>query len=52
MMKAIFLKADSVVAWIGPSSRHSGAAIDFISRFANPSMDANMLLEHVESVGA
>lgn len=52
MMKAIFSKADCVVAWIGPSSEHSGAAIEFISRFANPSVDANMLLEHAESEGA
>jgi hypothetical protein len=52
MMKAIFSKADSVLAWIGPSSDHSGAAIEFISLFANPSVDANMLLEHAESEGA
>jgi hypothetical protein len=52
MMKAIFSKADSVVAWIGPSAKHSGAAIEFISRFTNPSVDVNMLLEHAESEGA
>lgn len=51
MMKAIFSKADSVVAWIGPSSERSGTAIEFISRFANPNVDANKLLEHAESEG-
>ena len=51
-MKAVFSKADSVIAWIGPSNRYSDKAMKHISKFTDPSMGTDLRLKEAEFMEA